>query len=102
MKSVLYKDIYACVCACLEWAHRPSQKKDFSVSCNTKITGEEERNHVSFLVVCVNCLSVVFVMCSFVKTHVDMIITKTVTAQDECQNVSYCSLRKCLTVTQCS
>lgn len=37
-----------CVCVrCLEWTHRPAQKKEFSVHSNTKITGKKERNNVS-------------------------------------------------------
>lgn len=31
----------------LERAHRPTQRKELSVSCNTKITREKERNDVS-------------------------------------------------------
>lgn len=43
-----YFFLLVCACGCLEWTHRPSQRKEFSVSCNTKITGEEKRNDVSF------------------------------------------------------
>lgn len=38
-----------CVCVCTEWAHRTTQGDEFSVSCDSEITGEEERTDVSVL-----------------------------------------------------
>lgn len=36
------------MCTCLEWTRGPTWTEECSVSCNTKITGKEERKNVSY------------------------------------------------------
>lgn len=41
-------DVLLYMCACLEWTRRPTRTEECSVSCDTKISGKEERKDVRF------------------------------------------------------
>lgn len=119
-----YDFLLVCAFGCLEWTHRPSQRKEFSVSCDTEITGEEERNDVSFhFLYALYRQSVIAYACIHKDACGHTVTSNIVAVQDEaisahqptrsanrCLNSdedmfmlkSCCTLLKGLTITVCS
>lgn len=52
-------DVLLYMCGCLEWTRRPTRTEECSVSCDTKISGKEERKDVRVFFPLTSLLSVV-------------------------------------------